>query len=566
MAPLPRFGTSTNPSAEGALATVSIVLLGMTGAVLTIVCLNLASMLLARGQARRKEFAIRLALGGGRGRIVRQLLAEGFALSAAGGALGILAGTLATDTLIASLTARLPVSIALDAVSSPVMVGGTAAFCVLATLMFALGPALRHSRPDVVTDLKLQTGQDPTTPRRRFLPRHPLVALQVALSLSLLIAAGLFLRMARQASLVDLGLRADHTVIAEVDAGLAGYDEQRGLDTYARIEERLRSLPGAGSAGAGVTVPFGTVSLGRTVRPAGAVQRDQAFGARWNAVGSSYFHAMGVAVKAGREFSDLEARSPGAPPVAVIDEVLARKLWPDGEVLGRAIQFAPEDSGTPASGPIEVVGIVSVVRDDFFDPTPGGAVYVPLAQGYRSNVHFHVRPAPGADPAALVAAVRREIQAAAPGLPIFRVTTFGAHLASSLEHWGVNLMAGLFTVMGGLATLVAVVGIYGAKSYAVSRRTREIGVRMALGATPQRVVGMILREGLQLALAGVGLGLLLGLGLGRVLDSVFVEVVAFDPVTFSAAPALVLVACLVAAWFPARRATAVSPSTALRAD
>jgi ABC-type antimicrobial peptide transport system permease subunit len=193
-------------------------------------------------------------------------------------------------------------------------------------------------------------------------------------------------------------------------------------------------------------------------------------------------------------------------------------------------------------------------------------VYVPLAQDYRGNVHFHVRPAAGASVAALREEVRREIGAVAPGLPLYRVTTFGQHLAGSLEHWGVHLTAGLFTAMGALATLVALVGIYGATSYAVSRRTREIGVRMALGATPARVLAMVLGEGLHVAAAGVGLGLALGLGLGRLLAGVFVDLAGFDPSSFTIAALAVLASCLVAVLLPARRATAVNPSVALRAD
>ncbi len=566
VAPLPRIGTGTSPSHEEALSTLSLVLVGMTGAVLTIVCLNLASMLLARGQARRREFAIRLALGGRRSRIVRQLLIEGLVLAVAGGALGIVAGGLAMDALMASLTSRVPIALAMDAVSPPTLLAAAAAFSVVATLLFALGPALRHSRADVMDDIKLQSALDAPPRHRRFRPRHPLVALQVGLSLGLLIAAGLFVRMARQAAAVDLGLRADDTVLAEVDASLSGYDEVRGLDAYVRIEERLRVLPGVQSAAAGVTVPFGAIQLGREVRRAGDAADAPLFRARWNAVGAQYFDAMGVRVLRGRSFSDLEAQRAGAPPVAVIDEVLARQLWPGAEPLGRSIELAAENSGAPASGPLEVVGVVPLVRDDFFSQSPGGAVYVPLAQGYRANVHFHVRPAPGADVAALRDAVRRELGQVSPGLPLFRLTTFGAHLASSLEHWGVRLTAGLFTAMGGMATLVALVGIYGALSYAVSRRTREIGVRMALGATPARVRVMVLAEGLRVAAAGVALGGVIGLGLGRVLDGVFVEVVAFDPPTFGAAAGAVLAACLVAALLPARRATAVDPSVALRAD
>ena len=561
VAALPRFSTATQPADETALATVSVLFLGMTAAVLAIVCLNLASIQLARGQARKREFAIRLALGGGRGRIVRQLLAEGFVLAAAGAVLGVAAGAFTSDALVASLASRLPVSIALDTAAWPAMTAGAAAFSVLATLLFALGPALRHSRGDLVTDLKRAAGEDARGRRFRLLPRHPLVSLQIALSLALLIASGLFLRMARQASQVDLGVRADATVLAEVDAGLAGYDEARGLDTYARVEDRLRGLPGVEAAAVGVTVPFGTVGLGRSVRRAGAPESEAPFSARWNAVGASYFAAMGIPVKAGRAFSEVESRQKGAPPVAVVDEVLARTVFPDGDAIGRTIALTSNEA---AAESVEIVGIVPAVRDDFFDDTPGGAVYVPFAQAYHGAAHFHVRPRAGVT--GLAASVRREIQEAAPGLPVFRVLTFGQHLETSLERWAVDLLAGTFTAVAALAALVAVVGIYGATSYAVSRRTREIGVRMALGASRRRVLGMVLGEGLHATLAGIAVGAALGLGLGRMLDAVFVEVVTFDPATYAVAPTLILVACVTAAFVPARRATTIEPTIALRSE
>lgn len=573
--PLPRFGTRTSPSNEGVITSLSIVLLGMTGSVLLIVCLNLASMLLARGQARRREFAIRLALGGGRGRIVRQLLVEGLLLAVSGGGLGILLGIFALDSLVSALVSRLPISLGLDAATSPAIIGGSALFAVLATLLFALGPALHHSGVDILGDLKQQAGEEPMARRSRLMPRHPLVALQIALSLGLLISAGLFLRMAHQASDVDLGFRADDTVVVEVDAGLAGYDESRGLGLYAALEDRLRALPGVRSASIGATLPFGVVSLGESVRRAGTAPAEgstpqtpaqgQSFGAGWNAVGASYFETMGLALKSGRLFSDAEAQRGGTSPVALIDEVLARQLWPKGDAVGRSIEFEARSPTEAAKQVLQVVGIVPTVRNDFFSKTPSGAVYVPFAQAYRGNVHFHVRPLNGA-PAGMIAAVRREIQSTAPDLPIFQATTFGDHVFSSLEYWGVQTMARLFSALGLIATLIALIGIYGAKSYAVLRRTREIGIRLAIGATPRGVREMILREGLRLGLTGISLGLVFGLGMGRVLDTIFVDVGSFDPVSFTLAPIAVLAACMVASWLPARRATEVNPVSALRAD
>ena len=397
----------------------------------------------------------------------------------------------------------------------------------------------------------------------------------MALSLALLLAAGLFLRMAQHAANLDVGMRADATVLTEVDASLSGYDETRGLVLYSQLEERLRAIPGVQSAAVGVTVPFGMVSLGERIRRAGTAAPQgtkastpaggQEFGASWNAVGASYFDAMGITVLRGRPFADTEAMHPGAPRVAIIDEKLARELWPDDDPIGHSIEVAPREGQHTPPQPAQVVGVVSLVRDEYFGKTPGRAVYVPFAQGYRSNVHFHVRPVSG-DGLALIERVRREVRAAAPGLPIFRTLRFSDHLSTSVGSWALKTLARAVTGIGAFAAFIALVGLYGAKSYAVSRRTREIGVRLAVGATPGSVRAMILREAALIGAGGVALGLVLGLGIGRVLETVLVDVEAFDWATFILAPALLLAACVAAAWVPARRATAIDPSQALRAD
>lgn len=571
-AALPRFGTSTSPSDESVITTLFALLLGMTGAVLLIVCLNLATMLLSRGQARRKEFAIRLALGGGRARIVRQLLIEGLLLSLVGGALGALLGAGALSGLVSALASRIPATIAIEASTSPMVVAGSVFFSIAATLFFALGPALRHSQASVIGDLKQQAG-DEVPRKRRFLPRHPLVTLQVALSLSLLIAAGLFISMARATSESDLGYHADETVVAEVDASLGGYDATSGTALYASLEERLRALPGVRSASVGAILPLGGTRIGQSVRRAGlSVAPDaqpataaagKSFPGNWNAVGSSYFDAMGVALLAGRTFSDTETQRQGSTRVAILDEALAKNLFPDGDALGRQVEVVPEDGSSEAPRPMEVVGVVAGTKDDIFQKKPGGALYVPFAQDYRGNAFFHVRPAAGSG-VAILDGVRREIRGTA-SLPLFRALTFKQHVTSSIDYWGIRMVASFFTAMGALAAFVALVGVYGVKSYAVSRRSREIGVRLAVGATPTRIRTMILKEGLHLGGTGVAIGLGLGLALGRALDAVFVDLAGFDWATFTIAPVLLLGACVFAAWIPAVKATAVDPSTVLRA-
>jgi cell division protein FtsX len=360
-----------------------------------------------------------------------------------------------------------------------------------------------------------------------------------------------------------------------LDAALAGYDEARALPLYAAIESRLASLPGVAAAAIGVTVPFGAVNLGYDIRRAGTPQvRDErpatpaagrSFEAKWNAVGAGYLPAMGLSLRQGRTFTEAEAQRPGTSPVAIVDEIAARQLWPDGDALGQFIHIG--DDPPPGAGgqpvPVQIVGIASSQATNVFPTQNEGTVFVPFAQGYRSGVHFHVRPQAGAD---VLAAVRREIQAAAPAVPIFGVTTVAAHLESSIEFWGLRTLATVMSGVGVFAAFIALVGVYGAKSYAVARRSRDIGVRLAVGASPAQVRREVLRDALWIGLTGVSAGSLLGLGVGRGLDAVFVDVVPFDVWLFAVAPLLLLAACVAAAWLPARRASRVDPATALRAD
>ncbi len=574
LGPLPKFGTSTSPSDESVLKTLGALMMGMTGAVLLTVCLNLASMLLARGRARRKEFAIRLALGGGRMRIVRQLLIEGLVLSLAGGAMGVALGLYGVDLITSSLQRMIPITIVLDGIATPAVVAGAIVFCLLATAGFALGPALKHSRADILTDLKVQTGDDPAPRRWRFVPRNPLVAAQVALSLTLLIATGLFLTMALGAFTVDLGYRADDTVLAEVDSRLGGLDEAQSLDAYARLESRLAGLPGVQSASVGALVPMGMVSVGRGVQRAGvqappgakasSPEEGQTFGSTWNAVGARYFDTMGVRLIQGRAFTPAEAFGTGAPRVAILDEALARKLWPDADALGQRIQWEKNDESRKDDGPMEVVGIVSATRTQLFEREPRGGVFVPFAQGFMSNAFFHVRPQAASN--ALVDTVRRAVREEAANVPLFGVRTFRTHMDTSAEYWMLQLSTSMFAFFGGLAMVVALVGIYGVTSYAVARRTREIGVRMAVGAKPATVLRMILRESLATTGGGVAVGWLLGLGVGQLLASTFVDMKGFDVWTFSLVPVGFVLAALAATWLPARRATEINPVSALRAE
>src|SRR5205807_3607852 len=316
--------------------------------------LNLANMLLARGTARRKEIAIRLALGGTRWRIVRQLLSEGFVLALLGGLGGLILGLWSSDLLIGSMRKFMPFEIVWSTGANPAILAATFGFCLLGTLMFALGPALKISRSAVITDLKEHAGEDVIRRRWKFLPRNPLVVVQIAFSLALLTAAALFIRGAMKAASPDTGLQADRTFLLEVDASLGGYDQKRGQDLYRNLGERLAALPGVEHASISSTIPFGMISLSKPVQRAGVNPAPEskpataadglAFDSTWNSVGTDYFATVGLPLLRGRAFTAAEATQNSGPAVAIIDNALAKKLWPDGDALGQRIQYAHDNS------------------------------------------------------------------------------------------------------------------------------------------------------------------------------------------------------------------------------
>ena len=580
--PLPRFDTSARPSDDDAAITAfGTLIIGMASVVLVVACLNLAAMLLARGAARRKEIAIRLAVGASRARIVRQLLTEGLLLAVLGGLVGLLLALWSSDLLIASLGPLLPFDIAWQSGPSVSTLAATFGFCVLATFAFAFGPALKLSRGATIGHLKENAGEDIVRRRWRFLPRNPLVAVQIACSLALLTAAFLFIRGAARAASVETGLNPGESFLLELDASLSGYDRPRARQLYSTIEQRLAALPGAEKASISATVPFGMVRLGKRVQPTGATPSQdagatdsQALRVNFNSVGADFFRTAGLPLLRGRTFTAAEAAQPGGPAVAIIDEVLAKKLWPAGDALGQHIQFAGANTAPaiPQSGeinpgePIEVIGIVPPVRSGVFEKQPAGALYLPFARGFQNNAFFYVRLRSAGSEAATADLLRRTVRDIDPALPVLSVKSFTQHLDDNLELWIVRAAAALFSVFGGLALGLSVIGLYGVKAYSVARRTREIGIRMALGAQRGTVQWMILREGAAMLVAGLALGLLLALATGRIVSSMLYEISSLDPIAFTIAPLLLSAAALLATWFPARQATRISPMAALRTE
>jgi predicted permease len=582
---------SNRPGADSGIKAIAPLLLGMAVVVLLVACLNLANMLLARGTARRKEIAIRLALGGNRWQIVRQLLTEGFVLAMLGGIGGLILGLWSSDLLVASMRRLMPLDIVWSTGPNVAILAATFGFCLLGTLMFALGPALKISRSAVVTDLKEHAGEDVVRRRWKFLPRNPLVVVQIAFSLALLTAAALFVRGAGKAASIDTGLKPGASYLLEVDASLAGYEPKRAQELYRSLNDRLAALPGVEHASISSTVPFGMIALDRTVKRAGVhagpdakpatAAEGLAFKASWDSVGADYFSTVGLPVIRGRAFNEAEATQPG-PKVAIIDEILAKKLWPEGDALGQRIQYAvenmpgPQHDGNTGAGTradssetIEIVGIVPVTRHQLFEQEePAGAIYLPFARGFQSNVSFFVRfrSLASENEAATADLLRRTVRDVDPSIPILSLRTFAQHLDSNLDLWLVRAGAALFSIFGGLALCLAVVGLYGVKAYSVARRTREIGIRMALGAQAGAVLRMIMGEGSIMLLSGVALGLVLALVTARILSGILYGVGALDPIAFTVAPLVLTIASLIATWLPARRATQVDPIQALRAE
>jgi predicted permease len=450
--------------------------------------------------------------------------------------------------------------------------------------MFALGPALKISHSALVTDLKEHAGEDVVRRRWKFLPRHPLVVVQIAFSLALITAAALFIRGAHKAASVDTGLRPGASYILEVDAGLAGYEPKHAQELYRNLNERLAALPGVEHASISSMVPFGMFDLSRKVQRAGfrlapdakptTAAEGLAFDVAWNSVGADYFSTVGLPVTRGRVFTEAEATQPG-PRVAIIDEVLAKKLWPIGDAVGQRIQYADQKGGTSADldgeekESMEIVGIVPATRHALFETEePVGGIYLPFARGFQSDISYFVRfrsLAPGSE-AAAADLLRSAVRDVDPSIPIISLRTFAQHLDSNLDLWLVRAGAALFSIFGALALGLAVIGLYGVEAYSVARRTREIGIRMALGAQAGAVLRMIMREGFIMLFSGIIIGFLLAIASAKILSGILYGVHALDPIAFTVAALVMTSAVLIATWLPARRATRVNPIQALRTE
>ena len=539
---------------NGGVVQISMILMTVVGIVLLIACANIANLLLARASRRRREIAVRLALGANRPRLVRQLLTESTLLSLVGAGLGLLLAQWLLGALIsADLPLPLPVGEELSLDGRVLFF--TAALAIATGLLFGLAPALQASRADVVPVLKNENVPSADGRRGRLLGlRQVLVVVQIALSLVSLVAAGLFVRSLQGSHRIDPGFETSGVLVMNFNLGREGYTLERGQALYREMAERVSTLPGVHRAAIAQSAPLDG-GLRRSVMPEGAdtTTQDRIL-VQVNSVSPGYLDAMGIPLQRGRDFTDTDVQ--GTPKVVIVNETMAARFWPGHDAVGKRFTFFGDDDFTT---------VIGIARDAKYnavaeDPTP--FIYQPLRQNYSPAAVLHVRAA-GA--AGLAAAVRREVQQLDPTLSVFDIRTLEDQVSDSLGPLRINVI--LLSIFGLLALVLASVGLYGVASYSVTQRTREIGVRMALGAQSSTVLRLVLARGLLL----VGIGLATGIAVAFVLSVVIpadllTHVGARDPLTFAATSALLGGVALIASFIPAWRATRIDPLVALRTD
>jgi putative ABC transport system permease protein len=548
---------------------------GAVSFVLLIACANVANLLLVRATGRRREIAIRAAIGGTRRRIIRQLLTESVVLSLAGGLFGLVVGWAGIRALLSINTAGLPrVGADGDLVSLDwTVVAFTLAVSLATGLIFGLVPALQSSRADLTTTLKESAGRSGTGFRQNKI-RSVLVVAEVALALVLLIGSALLIRTAIALGRVDPGFDTHNVLTLRMSLKGAEYEKAEAVEQAVRNgAEQLRAIPGVELASATCCVPLqGGYGLPFRIvgRPLAADSQGPFHGgAGWMTVSPGYFEVFRIPVKRGRTFTERDTSA--SMPVAIINETMARQYWPDGDPLSDRLLIGKGGMREfAAEGERQVVGVVADIRSDGLDAEAQPQMWIPQAQVPDAANALNIGLAPiswivrtRVPPQSLSEAIQNQLRQAT-GLPVSDVRSMDEIVALSVSRQKFNMW--VMSVFGGCALLLAAIGIYGLMAYSVEQRTQEIGIRLALGAHASQVRRMVVKEGMLLALTGVVLGLAAASGLARLITSFLFGVSATDPLVFAGVPALLTLVALLAVWLPARKASNVDPLIALRAE
>lgn len=538
------------------LSLASAMLLVLVGLVLLIACANVANMLMARALGRQKEICLRLALGASRWRLVRQLLTESILLALMGGTLGLLLAVWVAR-LMESLPTPPDFPLQINVPLDLRVLTFSLAISILAGVVFGLIPGLQASRTDLVLALKSDASQMRAGPRRWALGKFLVVA-QVAVSLVLLITAGLFVRSLRSAQTVDLGMDPESVLTFSVDLDMRGYSAEEGRRFYRDVVERVEALPGVRSISLAEPVPMGWSATSSDVAPEGdrLLNDDQEMQVGFSIVGVDYFTTLHTPLVKGRPFEERDDQE--QPMRVIVNETLAERFWPGEDPLGKRLRLSTLDGDS-----VTVIGVAQDGKYRLLSEAPQPYMYLPLRQVYTPTISLVARTA--GDPSHFLETLRREVHALDSDLVTFNAQPL-EKLISQRTLMPLRLMATIASAFGVLGMILAAVGLYGVISYTTSRRTREIGLRMAMGARVADVLRLVLRQGMLLTLTGLMLGLGLATALSRMLSGLLVGVGVFDPVVFAVTAGGLIAVALAATLFPARRAIKINPASSLRME
>ena len=544
-------GASADPSQP--LVVVSSLFLFLAGMVLLLACVNVANLQLVRASVRSREMAVRAALGAGRRRLIRQMLTESNLLALLGCGGGIVLG-IAGTRILSSLNLGAAIPIVLDFSFNWRVFAYALAAALLTGIIVGIVPALRASRGNL-SEVLHEGGRTATGGRQRL--RTALVVAQVAGSLMLLIVAGLFVRSLQNVQHTNLGFDPSHVLNVSMDPHEAGYDTARAAQFFHDLMARVRAIPGVQSASIAATIPAGLYSYGDQLKIAGyqPSKGEGPISAGENDVSPDYFETMGIPLIVGRDFLDSDGAN--APHVAIINEAMAKKYWHGQSAIGHQFLIVDDPAGA-----MQVIGVVknSVTGDISDQILP--YFYLPFAQKYRTPTTLQVRTI--AAPGPMASGILGIVRSIEPAMPTFDVQTMSQALDTINGLMLFQIGAGLAGSLGILGLVLAIVGVYGVVSCSASQRTHEIGIRMALGAQPGQVLGMIFGQGLRIVCIGLGIGILAALGISKMVGSMLIGITGTDPVTYAAVSVVLATVALLACYIPARRAMKVDPMVALR--